>query len=449
MTLGDTSRPTGIGGRLERICGPGFARPAGGADEVAGRQARWVAMPGSPNAAADVLRLAAEHDLSVVPRGAGTKLDWGAPPVQVDVLLDTGRLAGIWHRSPGERTAEVGAGTPVRAVQAMLERSGYRLPVDVRSAGATVGGVVAADEAGPLRHRHGSPCSQVTEVSYVDAAGQLLRAGGVPASRAGELAPLLCGSQGALGVLISATVRVQEVPTHRLWVLRPVWTPLEVHNLVGEILASAVMPAAIEVDLPAAGPGPERPPVYPPERAGHPAGTGRAGRAVPPRRSGSLAVLVEGGPAEVAERARRLGRILGATARSMTEAPSWWRRYPFAGDDVALRIEVPIGDLHAAVYALRDAAGAPVAVRGSAGLGVVHAALPATTPPPRVAGLLTAVRDVLMARSGRCVVLAAPPEIRRAVDLWGDLPDLSLLRRIKDRYDPEHRLAPGRFPGGL
>ncbi|MER6593867.1 FAD-binding oxidoreductase, partial [Micromonospora purpureochromogenes] len=49
--------------RLAAICGPSFARFAGAADEVAGRAARWVAVPGGAEAAAEVLRLAARHDL--------------------------------------------------------------------------------------------------------------------------------------------------------------------------------------------------------------------------------------------------------------------------------------------------------------------------------------------------------------------------------------------------
>ncbi|MFC7549213.1 FAD-binding protein [Plantactinospora sp. GCM10030261] len=452
--MGNRSGSAGVGRRLADICGADFARPAGAADEVAGQPARWVALPGSPRAVGDILRLAAEYDLSVVPRGAGTKLDWGAPPAQLDILLDTGRLAGVWHRSTGELTAEVGAGTPVRAVQAVLERSGQRLAIDVPSEGATVGGVVAADESGPLRHRHGSSCAQVTEVSYVDAGGALNRIGGRSASPDArrELAALLCGSHGALGVLVSATLRVQAVPASRLWVTRSVWTPLEMHDLVGEILSGSIAPAAIEIDLPGgqqyaswrvagAADGSW-------QGSGHPAGTGRP-RPSGPRGPGTLAVLIEGGPSDVAERVGRLGRLLGGDARTSAAPPAWWRQYPFGPADIALRIEVPIGDLHAAVYALRDAAGTPLPVRGSAGLGVVHAALPATTPPDRVAGILTAVRAVLLARAGRCVVVAAPPPVRRSVDLWGDRSDLSLLRRVKEQFDPDHRLAPGRFPGGL
>ncbi len=445
------ARSTGSSGaldiarRLTEICGPRFARFAGAADEVAGRTARWVAVPGGAHAAAQVLRLAARHDLTVVPRGAGTKIDWGAPPERVDIMLDTGRLAGIGHRSPSQGTAEVGAGTPLRAVQAVLERSGQRLAVDAPSPGATIGGVLAADEAGPLRHRHGTACDQLVGLRYLAADGELTEAGGGATGLA--RARLLCGSEGALGVLVSATLRVQALPASRVWVTRPVWTPLEVHDLVRAVLAARLEPAAVEIDLPAGAvprPGRDR---RAEAMARHPSMTGR--RSTGPAGTGSLAVLLEGGPAEVTERADRLVSLFGGRSTVARSAPPWWRSYPFAPGDTALRLEVPISDLHAAVYALRDAAGAPVPVRGSAGLGVVHAALPGTLSPERVASILAAVRGVLLARQGRCLVLAAPPPVRRAVDLWGDLAGLSRLRAAKQHLDPAHRLAPGRLPGGL
>jgi glycolate oxidase FAD binding subunit len=272
-------------------------------------------------------------------------------------------------------------------------------------------------------------------VSYVDAAGVLTHAGGWAAGDASgrDLARLLCGSQGALGVLVSATLRVQALPASRIWVCRPIWTPLEVHDLVREILGAALSPAAIELDLPV-----DDPVRMPPHR----------GRPGPPV-AGSLAVLLEGGAADVSDRVSRLAALLDGAESASAAPPAWWRAYPFGPDDVALRINVPITDLHAAVYALRDAAGMPLPVRGSAGLGVVHAALPGGTPPDRVAAILAAVRGVLAARHGRCVVLAAPPAVRQAVDLWGEVPDLPLLRRVKQRFDPAQRLAPGRYVGGL
>jgi glycolate oxidase FAD binding subunit len=436
----DRSGAIEITHRLTEICGPPFARFAGPADEVAGRPARWVAVPGGPNAAAEVLRLAAAHDLTVVPRGAGTKIDWGAAPGRVDIMLDTGRLAGIGHQPVGSPVVEIGAGTPLRAAQATLERTGQRLPLDAPSPGATLGGVLAADEAGPLRHRHGGPCEQLVGLRYLTADGELVNAGGGGAGL--DLARLLCGSQGALGVLVSATMRAGAAPASRVWVSRPVWTPLEVHDLVRAVLAARLDPAAIELDLPTAAAFRPRRPVSP----DHPSMAGRLGAQAG---AGSLVVLLEGGPADVTERAEHLVALLGRGSTTSHSAPDWWRRYPFRPGETALRIEVPITDLHAAVYALRDAAGTPVPVRGSAGLGVVHAALPGTAAPERVASILTAVRAVLLARQGRCVVVAAPPPVRRAVDLWGELAALPRLRAVKEHLDPHRRLAPGRLPGGL
>src|SRR6266498_2015328 len=93
--------------RLRRVCGAEHARPAGSDDAVAGAAARFVASPGSAAAAAEVLRVAADADLAVVGRGAGTKLDWGLPPARVDIILDTGRLAGVHRHAPGAAVATV------------------------------------------------------------------------------------------------------------------------------------------------------------------------------------------------------------------------------------------------------------------------------------------------------------------------------------------------------
>jgi glycolate oxidase FAD binding subunit len=415
---------------LIAICGAGFARPAGPADTVAEVPARWVAAPGSVAAVTETMRLAARHRLAVVPRGAGTKLDWGSSPTGVDLVLDTGRLAGVWHHSPDGLVAEVGAGTPLRAVQSTLAKSGQRIALDPASPDATVGGVIATDEAGPLRHRFGAPREQLVGVSYVRAEGTLTSSTGrIARSTTGQdVARLLFGSNGALGILVSATFRIHPAPAARVWVSRSVWTPLEVHDLVGEALAGQLAPAAVEVDLPG--------------------GFSEGGRAVGTS-SGTLSVLLEGAPARVDARAEQAAAVLGGDAWISAAPPPWWGRYPFDTADVALKLAVPISDLHAAVYALRDAAGATIPVRGSAGVGVVYAALPGDTAPQRVAAVLEAVRGVLMARGGSCIVLAAPPEVRAAVDVWGEVAGLALLRQVKQRFDPEGRLAPGRFIGGL
>jgi glycolate oxidase FAD binding subunit len=357
------------------ICGPGFARPAGRGDTVAGRRVSFVAAPATTDSVIDTIRLALDRGLSVLPRGSGTKIDWGAPPAGVDLLLDTVRLAGVWNHRPAELTAEVGTGTPLRAVQAALALRRQRLAMDPGSAIATVGGVLALNEAGPLRYRFGDPAGQVESVAYVERSG-----GRGTSSRVAEIS----------GVMLSATLRLQPLPEAFRWVSVPVSNPRQVSDLVARTEQLDVEPSAVEIDMPAP---------------------------TSLQSTGTLAVLLEGDTADVTERAGDLADGIGVGASVAETAPRWWGRYPFEPADVAVRISVPIQDLHAAVLALSDAVGRPVPFRGSAGVGTVHAVLPGTLHPERVEAIVDSLRNVLMARAGRAVIVAAPPEVARQVDM--------------------------------
>jgi glycolate oxidase FAD binding subunit len=369
------------------ICGPDFARVARSTDTVAGRRASFVAVPATTRSVVNTLGLAAERGLALLPRGSGSKIDWGTPPPGVDLIVDTGRLSGLWNHTPGGTTAEVATGTPVRALQAALSLHGQRLAVDPPSPGATVGGLLAVNESGPLRHRFGTPAEQTETITYVMADGTVAESDGEQGRP---------GIAEVDGVIMSATVRLEPLPAARRWVGIAVSTPLQVHNLVEEALAQDVTPSAVEVDLPTP--------------------TGPRTSAQPP---GYLAVLIEGAEPDVERRSARLAKALGDTAAISDLAPAWWGRYPFGRTDIALRVSVHIADLHAAVYALRDAAGVPVPVRGSAGVGTVHAVLPGSFEPERVEAIVDSVRNVLMARSGRAVVISAPPDLARQIDMAG------------------------------
>jgi len=416
---------TGVLGRLRSICGDAYARLAGPADAVAGVPARWVAAPGGVDALSEVLAVAAGDGLAVLARGAATKLDWGAPPAALDVIVDTGRLAGPPEHVAGDPVATVRAGTPLRALRASLARAGQRVPLDPASerASGTVGGVLATGEAGPLRLTHGRPHDVVAGVEFVRADGALAHAGGRVVKTVGgyDLGRLVCGSYGTLGIVTAATLRLDPVPAARAWVLRTVRSPMEASDLTVRLLASPLAPAAVEVDLPATG-------------------------------FGTLGVLLEGSPAGVTARAAAARQLVDAgEAAVLDEPPPWWGRYPFGSDDIALKIVAPVADLHAAIYALRDAAGrlVPVPVRGSAGAGVVYAALAGDLDVARVVAILYGVRATLLVRGGSCAVLRAPPAVRGEIDTWGPVPGLALMHRVKEQFDPQRRLAPGRLPGGI
>ncbi|GAA5177348.1 FAD-binding oxidoreductase [Rugosimonospora acidiphila] len=413
----------------------GMARKAGPADAVGGCPARFVAAPGRVDQLAVLLGRCAGEGLTVVARGDGSKLDWGGRPAGVDVIVDTAKLAGVHAHSTGDLVVTVGAGTPLHALQAALAPSGQRLALDPGSVEATVGGMLATNEAGPLAHTYGAPRDLLIGVQFVRADGTVARSGGkVVKNVAGyDVGKLLCGSYGTLGVITEATFRLHPLPIERVMLIRSVYTPSEVDGLVTALLGSGLAPTAVEVDLPSSV---DRP--VPRQHGGN-----------GPALSGTLAVLFEGSAVGARARAQAAAGLIGGVVVPGDDAPDWWGRYPFGLDDVGLRLSVPVANLPAAIYALGDAAGGPVPVRGAAGIGVVHAALPGDLPAARVANILDAVRRVLLARGGSCEVLCAPEHLRGELDLWGPVPGIELMREIKERFDPRRTLSPGRFVGGI
>src|ERR1700734_3929430 len=97
-------------------------------------------------------------------RGGGTKLDWGGPRPDANIELSTGRLAKVVEHNTGDLTAVLEAGVRLADAQERFASAGQMLALDppladARSseATATVGGIIATGDSGPLRHRYGAP----------------------------------------------------------------------------------------------------------------------------------------------------------------------------------------------------------------------------------------------------------------------------------------------------
>jgi glycolate oxidase FAD binding subunit len=163
-----------------------------------------------------------------------------------------------------------------------------------------------------------------------------------------------------------------------------------------------------------------------------------------------IAVLVEGSAAGVAARAEALRRALGVPDAVVTDTPPpWWGTYPFAAREIGLRLAVAVSSVPAAIAVLLDRLGGRVTIRGSVGTGVLHAGVPVTVPADDLGAALRGVRALLPASGGGCVVLTAPASVKEGLDLWGPVPGIGLMRRIKAQFDPAGRFAPGRFVGGI
>jgi glycolate oxidase FAD binding subunit len=437
------------------------ARAADATDGVAGVTPRYAASPASVAEASALMRMAAGQGLSVVARGSGSRLDWGAPPRRCDLVVDTLLLDQVVEHAAGDLVARVQAGLGLGRLGELLRDAGQQLALDVAPgangqepadggpAGAgTIGGTLATGTAGPRRLRYGTPRDLVIGITVVRADGTVASSGGkVVKNVAGyDLGKLFAGSYGTLGLIVEAVFRLHPLPAGAAYTTVDADGRTAAHRVVAAAATSELAPTAVEIS--------------------------RAGRDQPVR----VGVLLEGDPAGVGERAAHLRELLGdrgAAAVTSADPPGWWGRVEAAagpgGPGTLIRIAFWAGAL-TRVLAVIDAAASAVVidplVAGSAAAGVIYAALAEDTPPTAVAAFLAGLRHALArgradARPATAwaldrppvlasaVVVHAPPPVRALVDLWGPVPGLPLMRAIKDQFDPEHRMAPGRFAGGI
>ena len=166
----------------------------------------------APASAAEAAELLASGR-TVRPRGGGTKWAWGGLP-DPDVVLSTERLDGIVEHNAGDLTAVLGSGVRLVDAQRAFAKAGQMLALDPPGATATVGGIVAAADSGPLRHRYGAPRDLLLGITVALSDGTVARSGGrVIKNVAGyDLAKLFAGSLGRLGAIVEAVVRLHPIP---------------------------------------------------------------------------------------------------------------------------------------------------------------------------------------------------------------------------------------------
>jgi glycolate oxidase FAD binding subunit len=193
--------------------------------------------------AAEAFRKAAEEGLRVVPVGGGTKL--GTLGREADVELSTAGLDRILEHNAGDLTAILQAGVPLARAQEVFAAEGQMLALDPPDAGATIGGVVATADSGPLRHRYGGVRDLVIGVTVALSDGTVARSGGkVIKNVAGyDLAKLVAGSWGTLGVILEVAVRLHPTPRSRA---TAVFEPVNADELGRRVLELSHAPLELE-----------------------------------------------------------------------------------------------------------------------------------------------------------------------------------------------------------
>ncbi len=402
---------------------------------------KTVVTPSALSMLQDALRFAAQHRLSVLPAGAGTKLGIGNLTEKVDILLSTRHLNRIIEYEPADLTVTVEAGIRLADLQAELAQRGQYLPLQPPYADrCTLGGIVSTNASGPLRLRHGTPRNQVLGLHVVRADGTRVKSGGkVVKNVAGyDLNKLYIGAFGTLGIITEITLKLVPTPTHEV-ILTADFQTLETAAEAGlQVLGSQTLPTFVSLSI-----------------------TPDTDRQTP-----NIAVGFAGDPDTVTWQSERCQQILEQNGASGVLCSEGEQRaklhetiqtFPAASHTDTQRVvaklnlrRTDVADLAAQVLEA-DWAHAPT-VQALLGGGVLYIAVPvdADTDFEALAKIFASLRNAATETHGNLIIETAPPELKRQIDVWGDVGKTSgLMRQIKTEFDPNGLLNPGRFVSGI
>jgi len=256
------ARRAEIGAALEKLVGPGGV--IGGERELKPfetdgfaayrRLPLAVVLPTTTAEVAAVMRFCHGEGIKVVPRGAGTSLSGGAIPEEDAVVIGLSRMSRILEIDLPNRFARVQAGVTNLAISDAVDGDGFFYAPDPSSQLAcTIGGNIGMNSGGAHCLKYGVTTNNLLGVTLVLADGTTVEIGGGALDAAGyDLLGLICGSEGQLGVVTEATVRLIAKPAGQRPVLFGFPSSETASACVSDIIAAGIIPVAIEfMDKPA------------------------------------------------------------------------------------------------------------------------------------------------------------------------------------------------------
>ncbi len=205
-------------------------------------------LPGSTQEVSAVLRICHEEGMPVVPRGAGTSLAGGALPTADAVLLGIARMNRVLETDYDNRFVRVEAGRTNLSVTGAVEQDGFFYAPDPSSQLAcAIAGNIAMNSGGAHCLKYGVTTNNLLGVTMVLADGEVVEIGGAHLDAGGlDLLGLVCGSEGQLGVVTEAVLRILPRPEGA----RPVLIGYDSAEIAGacvsDIIRSGILPVAIE-----------------------------------------------------------------------------------------------------------------------------------------------------------------------------------------------------------
>lgn len=411
-------------------------------------------LPSTTQEVSDIMRICHALDVPVVPRGAGTSLAGGALPTADCVILGVARLRDVLETSYADRFIRVQTGITNLAVTGAVEGDDFFYAPDPSSQLAcAIAGNIAMNSGGAHCLKYGVTTNNLLGVTMVMADGEIVSIGGAHMDAAGlDLLGLICGSEGQLGVVTEAVLRILPKPEGA----RPVLFGFDSNEVAGacvaDIIRAGLNPVAIEFM--------DRPILRAVDAY---AGAGY------PECEALLIVEVEGSEREIADQLTRIIAIAERhnpveirEAASADDATRIWlgRKSAFGamgqmGDYICLDGTIPVGELPRVLNKIAELAKAHGHLVGNvfhAGDGNMH---PLILFNANEEGQLESAEALgadilkLCVEVGGCLTgeHGVGVEKRELMDVQFTQADLEAQMRVKDVFDPKWLLNPSKvFP---
>lgn len=203
-----------------------------------------VAFPRSIEEIQKVICFCNEHMIPFTPRGAGTGLSGGALPALGGVLIVLTKMRRIWDIDIENRTLRAEAGCPNLTLSKSVSQFGLHFAPDPSSQTvSTLGGNINENSGGPHTLKYGVTTDHIEEVTLVDCFGEVRT---ISKAWGPDLLGLIVGSEGTLGIIAEAKVCLTPTPKHIRTLLAAFETPKHATQTVSDIIASGIVPAAME-----------------------------------------------------------------------------------------------------------------------------------------------------------------------------------------------------------
>jgi glycolate oxidase FAD binding subunit len=420
--------------------------------------------PADEQQLAAVLALAGRERLGVCVAGGGTKLAWGDRPAHFDLLVRTTGLPARCDVDADDLTLTVAAGVSVAEARAQALALRRVLPLDAGvPSEATVGGVAATGDQGARGAAYGAVRDVVLGLRATLADGTAVRFGGRTMKNVAgyDMTKLFVGSFGALGVITEVTFRLLPLPDSQALTILPLGSLDEGRAVAARILDSCLQPLVLEAVSPGladwAGLSPT--PVSPSAGVllaafgGHGSAVERSVCEVSALAGGTKPTILGGAEAEEA-----LERLTGFSA--VATAAGGGTSGP-EGASLKARGSVPLSaawGLVETALSMADSKGLGLAYRMGVARGIVDlwvGARPGGRPngashAESLAAWTAGVRQAAVAAGGQLTVTGGLESLPPGYSVWGEPgASVAIMKRIKERLDPNGTLNPGRSVGGI